>query len=233
MYTGMQVPLESNPPVVGGVVEDHPAAEIGLQEGDRIVSIDGQSIDEWTDIVNIIHKAPNQEISIQWERNGEMFQESVVPKEDTFREVGLIGIEPLMQHKDVGFFPAMGYGFKSTANLAGMMLRSFGMLFSGKVSVKEGLGGPIRIAQMTGETAKAGLTSLLGFAALLSINLGLINLFPIPALDGGHLILLGAEAIMRKPVSTKAKLIFQQIGMAIIFALMIFVFFNDIMRIVS
>lgn len=233
MYTGMDVSLKSEPPIVGGVIENYPADEIGLQRGDRIVSINGEQIKTWTDITTIIHPAVDQDILIKWERNGTLYQATVAPREDTFREVGLVGIEPMTEHKDVSFFPAIGYGFKSTYNLTGMMLKSFGMLFTGKISVKEGLGGPVRIAQMTGETAKAGFMSLLGFAALLSVNLGLINLFPIPALDGGHLILLGAEGIMRKPVSTKAKMIFQQIGMAIIFGLMIFVFFNDIMRLVS
>ncbi|OPZ77850.1 MAG: Regulator of sigma-W protease RasP [bacterium ADurb.Bin431] len=112
-----------------------------------------------------------------------------------------------------------------------MMFRSFGMLFSGDVSVKEGLAGPVRIAQMTGETAKAGFGSLVMFMALLSLNLGIINLFPIPALDGGHLLLLAYEGVTRKPISTKVRLVVQQIGMAMLLALMLFVIFNDFVNI--
>lgn len=233
MSTGIETPVEPTYSVVGTVIEGQPADNIGLQAGDRIVAINGQKVEKWEEIVQIIHAHPEEELTIKWERDGEIFTNNVTPRLDKLNDVGLIGISPVTEQKPVGFFAAIGYGFESTYNLTALMFKSFGMLFSGEVSAKEGLAGPVRIAKMTGDSAKSGLSSLVIFAALLSVNLGLINLFPIPALDGGHLVLLAVEGVIRKPLSTRVKMIIQQIGLALLFALMIFVVFNDMINILN
>ncbi len=218
-------------PVVGRVMENMPAQAAGLQPGDRIVSIDGAAISSWDDLIRIIHASPEKEIKIEWERSGAPMSALITPKLDKMLGYGLVGIDAKTINVRPGFFKGMAVGWQSTWNLTRMMFRSFGMLFSGDVSVKEGLAGPVRIAQMTGETAKAGFGSLVMFMALLSLNLGIINLFPIPALDGGHLLLLAYEGVTRKPISTKVRLVVQQIGMAMLLALMLFVIFNDFVNI--
>ncbi|HOH08135.1 MAG TPA: RIP metalloprotease RseP [bacterium] len=226
--TGIPEPVG---PIVGRVMENMPAQTAGLQPGDRIVRIDGAPISSWDDLIRIIHASPEKEIKIEWERSGAPMSALITPKLDKMLGYGLVGIDAKTINVRPGFFKGMAVGWQSTWNLTRMMFRSFGMLFSGDVSVKEGLAGPVRIAQMTGETAKAGFGSLVMFMALLSLNLGIINLFPIPALDGGHLLLLAYEGVTRKPISTKVRLVVQQIGMAMLLALMLFVIFNDFVNI--
>ena len=222
--TGVPKPVG---PIVGRVMENMPAQAAGLQPGDKIVRIDSKAISSWDDLIQIIHGSPEKTILIEWERDGQPMSAQIVPKLDKMLGYGLIGIDAKTVNIKPGFFEGIGLGWQSSWNLTTMMFRSFGMLFSGDVSLKESLAGPVRIAQMTGETAKAGFGSLVMFMALLSLNLGIINLFPIPALDGGHLVLLAIEGVTRKPISTRVRLIAQQIGMALLLALMLFVIFND------
>jgi regulator of sigma E protease len=222
--TGVPEPVG---PIVGRVMENMPAQAAGLQPGDKIVRIDNSPITSWDDLIRIIHASPDKPITVEWERDGAPMSAQITPKMDKMLGYGLVGIDAKTINVRPGLFKGIGLGWESTWNLTRMMFRSFGMLFSGDVSVKEGLAGPVRIAQMTGETAKAGFGSLVMFMALLSLNLGIINLFPVPGLDGGHLLLLGVEAVIRKPISTKVRLVVQQIGMALLLALMFFVIFND------
>ncbi len=214
-------------PIVGQVMKESPAESIGLHEGDIIKAIDGKPIETWNDMVMVIHAASDKELLLEWERNGEQFSSAVTPKLDKIQGVGLIGISPATEMRDAGIFESIAVGSRSTWNLIELVGRSFGLLFSGQVPFKEGLAGPVRIAQMAGDSAKTGFTNLMVFAAFLSLNLGILNLFPFPVLDGGHLVFLGIEAIIRRPLSVKLKMIVQQVGMAILLALMIFVIFND------
>ena len=215
-------------PVVGRVMENMPAQTAGLQPGDRIVRIDGAPIATWDDLIRIIHDAPDKPLTVEWERAGAPMSAQITPKLDKMLGYGLIGIAATEQVSvRPGLFKGLALGGESTWNWIKIMFRGIGMLFTREVSFKEGLAGPVRIAQMTGETVKAGFGSLVMFMALLSLNLGIINLFPIPALDGGHLLLLAYEGVTRKPISTKVRLVAQQIGMALLLALMLFVIFND------
>jgi len=231
MASGVDVVQEPSYAVVGQVLDGKPAAELGLQSGDEILTLDGQPVEMWDDLVAIVKAAPEEELSITWKRGQDELSGTITPEYDLVADGGLIGVSPVTVHKDVGFFSGIGYGVKSTYNLTALTFRSFGMFFSGKVSVKDGLAGPVKIAQMTGETAKAGLSSLIMWVAFLSLNIGLINLFPIPGLDGGHIMLLGIEGIMRRPLSTKTKMVVQQIGMALLLSLMVFMIINDVLNI--
>ncbi|MBN2413765.1 RIP metalloprotease RseP [candidate division KSB1 bacterium] len=231
--SGITEPVTPTMAVVGSVVQDKPAAKLGLEEGDIIKSIDSQPVYTWMDLINIIHNSAGKELTLVWERDGELSSGIVVPELDQLNGIGLIGVGPVTQIRQPGFFEAMGMGFKMTWNLTALIGKSFKLLFSGKVPFKDSIGGPIQIAKMTGEQAEAGFESLMWFAAFLSINLGLLNLLPIPVLDGGHLVFLAIEAVIRRPLSVKMKLVVQQIGMALLLALMLFVIVNDFSRLVK
>ncbi len=232
LINGINEPVEPMTPIIGSVMNDMPAAKIGLEEGDVITAIQGQEIQKWDDLVAIIHNVPEKEVLIEWERNGEAMSGTVVPVLDPIHEIGLIGVGPVTEIRQPGIFEAFWIGTKMTWNMTVMIGESFGLLFSGQVPFKESIGGPIAIAKMTGEQASAGFNYLMGFAAMLSINLGLLNLLPLPVLDGGHLVFILIEGIMRKPLSIKIKLMVQQIGLALLLALMVFVIFNDVSRLI-
>ncbi len=218
-------------PVVDKVSENMPAARAGLKSGDVITRIDSQPIKSWDDLTRIIHNHAREPLQIEWTRQGETFSATITPEHEQSRDIGMIGIRPKTKTVPAGVFKSIQLGFVNTWNLTKMMFRAFGLLFSGEVSAKEGLAGPIRIAQMAGESARGGMGNLLIFTALISLNLGILNLLPIPVLDGGHLLLLGTEAVMRRPLSVKVRMIIQQIGMVVILALMLFVIINDVIQV--
>ena len=137
----------------------------------------------------------------------------------------------LMQKKQVGIIYSTYLSFNYSLNLTKLVYRSLKQVIVGEQSFKNAFGGPIVIAKMAGESARSGAENLFVFMAFLSLNLGFLNLLPIPVLDGGHLLFILIEAIIRRPVSSKTKLVVQQIGMALLLALMVFVIINDIRRI--
>lgn len=224
-HIGVEEPVG---PIVGAVSEDSPAKEIGLIEGDIIKNIDGVTINEWDDIINIIHNSPGKELTIQWLRDGELATATVVPKLDIIQEKGFIGMSAQSENRKPGIVEAASLGLQSGWRLTKYMGRSFSLMFKGEIPFKSSIAGPLRIGKMAGDSAKRGVDDFFSFMALLSLNLGIINLLPFPVLDGGHLVFLGIEGIIRRPLSVKLKLVFQQVGMAILLALMIFVIFNDV-----
>jgi regulator of sigma E protease len=149
--------------------------------------------------------------------------------EDEITEVGLIGIAPETTYKDAGMFEAVGSGFSQMWWWSKVTVVSLKMLVTGQESMKS-VGGPIFIAQLAGETAKSGLMDFFNLIAIISINIGFLNILPIPALDGGHLVVTLIEGVKGKPLKTKTRLVIQQIGMALLLTLMIFVIYNDIAR---
>ncbi len=239
IYTGLVmwqgVPQEMDAPhaIVGTVVDGAPAEEIGLQSGDKITMLDGQPVRLWGDLIAAVNSVGDKPVAIEWERNGQTFQSTITPKMNEEQDVYQIGISlflPDPVYDKVGFFAGFKHGAILTYDYTIAIFKGFGMLFSGQVPAKDALAGPIKIAEMTGQVAERGFDALLYFAALLSINLGLLNLLPIPVLDGGHLVLLGVEGITRRPISTKIKMTVQQVGMALLLALMVFVIINDVLK---
>ena len=220
-------------PVVGTVIENTPAQQIGLQKGDVIKKVDGVDIESWGDLVRIIHHSAGRELEIQWERNGEIMTAVVTPQYDKIQDMGLIGIAPESRLRKPGLFEATALGVSWGWHLTKLLGRSFALMIKGEISFKKSVAGPVGIMYMAGESAKAGFGGLLAFAALLSLNLGLLNLLPIPVLDGGHLVFLAVEGVMRRPLSVRLKLIIQQVGMALLLALMIFVIFNDVTKLLK
>ena len=228
-------PVENPLPVVSKLVDEMPAKEAGILPGDKIISVNGEPVHNWNDMVLHIHSIPEKSIILRIERNGEYITKQFTTSfklnqtQTGVDTIGFIGIGQEIQYVDVDLFQACVSGFNSTMAGFGIMVMSIKMLVTGEASLKE-LGGPIMIAQLAGETARAGIPSFLSFMALISINLAFINILPIPGLDGGHIFVSIIEVIIRKPLSVKTRMIFQQIGMALLLLLMITVLYNDIGR---
>lgn len=235
-YTG--IPEFSNEPVIAQLVPNMPAEGIGLQVGDRILSVNGKGIETWSDLSSIIHALPNTEISLTIERDVEQFDIDVKTKyqvaviDGKLDTLGAIGIIQNYYFKPIGFVEAIQTGSIATVNGFGMIIMSLSMLASGEASLKD-IGGPIMIAQLAGETAKAGWIPLLTFMALISCNLAFINILPIPGLDGGHILIIVIEGIIRRKLSIKVRMVIQQVGMAFLLLLVATVIVNDIGRLIA
>ena len=235
VYTGLSYhfgkPVDNPPAIVSQLVEGMPAKEAGVLPGDKIISINGEPVDNWNDMALKIHSMPEKNITLEIDRDGKNITKQFTTSfsKTGVDTVGSIGISMERQYVDVDLLEAGVSGFNSTMVGFGIIVISVKMLITGEASLKE-LGGPIMIAQLAGETARAGLPTLLSFMALISINLAFLNILPIPGLDGGHILISIIQAIIRKPLSLKTRMIFQQIGMAFLLLLMIIVFYNDIGR---
>lgn len=225
-------------PTVGTVGENTPAAKQGLKAGDQIVAIDQIGLESWDEMARLITESSGRELLFSVLREGTLMSIPIIPElkitknlfgEDTDRY--LIGIGPSGDsiHKTLGPIEAIAESFKQTYRITELTVLSIVKMIQGTLS-RETLGGPIMIAQMAGEQAKEGAANFFFFIALLSINLGIINFLPIPVLDGGHLLFFLVEAIMGRPVNTKMREIAQQVGIFLLLLLMIYVFYNDINR---
>jgi len=221
------LPVPSPEAVVGEIEKNSPAAGLNLQPGDRILSVAGKEVGTWEELTKVIHALPDSTIAIVWEREGARNESTLKTIFDRERNIGRIGIGPIAVMREVSFGEAVlasgGYSIFLTRQLGNALAR----IFSGEASVKNELAGPIQIMMFTGDFARQGFGKLLEFMALISLQLGLLNILPIPVLDGGHLVFLGLEAALRRPVSIKVRMVVQQIGMALLLALMVFILVND------
>ena len=221
--------------LISEVVADYPAIEAGLVSGDKVVSIDGNPLSTWVEMTEYIHSRPNTELEVSWERDGELFSEKIktraerVPVDGKLRELGMIGIRPEVTIRDAGFFESIQAGIGRTYFWGKLILTSLGMLVTGEESFKS-VGGPIFIAQLAGDSARSGLDSLFNLIAILSINLAILNILPIPAFDGGHLIVIIIEWIKKGPLAVKTKMMIQQVGFALFIVMAALVIFNDLSR---
>ncbi len=228
------------PAMVGDVVAGSPASKAGLERGDQIVSIAGEPVNSWESMTKIVQANANKKIDFIIQRNGQTLTKEITPEpadeigeDGTSHIVGKIGIGLYYEKNRLPFFHAFTEGFNRTIFYTDLNIKALGWVVTGKKSAKEMLGGPIMITKMAGQIARTGFGDLLGFIAQLSIVLAIINVVPIPALDGGHIAIVLIEEIRRKPLSTATKIKIQQVGMAILFVLIIFVMYNDIMRLLS
>lgn len=226
------------PADVGKVMEGSAAEKAGLKPGDVFLKIDGTDIDRFEQVRQIVQMAPGRPLTIVVRRGQQDVSVTAIP--DTVEEtqfgstqkIGRLGVS--RSSSDMVFirhdpFTAVWKATERTYVLTGSILGALGQMVTGKRTAKE-LGGPVRIAQISGDMAQAGLVMIIQFAAVLSINLGLINLFPIPLLDGGHLVFYGVEAIRGRPVGEKVMGYSLNIGMALILCLTIFVTWNDLVQ---
>ncbi|MDY6820834.1 MAG: RIP metalloprotease RseP [Deferribacterota bacterium] len=227
-------------PIVGEVKKDMPAYGI-LENGDKIISINGKKIKFWEEMSSIVKENPDNKLTLEIERKGQIKKVTITPSleesQNIFGEkikVGLIGITPSNDITTVRYNPleSLSMAVARTYEITKLTLVGIVKIFQ-RVVPADNIGGPILIFQMAKDTAEAGLNSLLVFTSVISINLAILNLLPIPVLDGGHLFFYFIEAIRRKPVSLKAREVGQIIGLALILALTFFAFYNDIIRIIK
>lgn len=235
---GARVP--SSVAKVGNVLPDMPAAAAGLRPGDIVTAVDGQPVGSWDELSQTIRQSGARPLILTIERSGERLQVSVTPKEreerSLFGEVTgkayLIGIERGFDQIAVNPFTAVAMGAQQTAWWVGTIVVALAKMVQGKIPASE-IGGPILIAQAAGEQARLGLENLLHFMAVISVNLGVLNLLPVPILDGGHLFFFLVEAIRRRPLDTRYREVAQQVGLVLLLALMVFAFYNDIARVLQ
>jgi regulator of sigma E protease len=240
VYASAGAPMPSTEPRLGGVSASMPAERAGLKAGDVVVSIDGTSIESWEVLSKTVRGSGGKTLHMVVERDGSRVDIEVTPEEHDLtspdgskaERAFLIGVEPSHQWENVGAFKAIELAAEQSVGTALAVLQGLGHMITGHVSVKE-LGGPIAIAQAAGRQARNGVWNYLMMLALLSINLGVLNLMPVPALDGGHLALLSIEGVLGRPLKPRALELAQQVGVLLLVSLMVFVFYNDIHRLVQ
>lgn len=216
-------------PQITEVSSGLPASKVGVQRGDNILKINGKYVFTAEDVTQAISQNPEKTITVTWLRNGKEMSTYVTP--NSSGRIG-IGIQtmfdgPLITEK-YGFFEAIQIGTVELVNFTWLYLKGLGNIITGQVSFSQSVGGPIKIAEMATQSAKRGILPFLYLMAVLSVSLAIINIFPFPALDGGHLFFLLFEAIFRREVPNKIRLVLQQAGMVILLAFMAFVIYNDI-----
>lgn len=226
------------PTTIGSTQDGLPAERAGLKIGDQITHIDGCPVKEWGELAEIIREGGKRSLDISFVRNSEVFTVQITPvmttgrnifgEEVTFPVIGISASDDVTMER-MNPLEAFVAGIDRTGKIIYLTYVSIIKLVQRIVPIST-LGGPILIAQLAGEQAQAGIVPLLFFVALLSINLGVLNLLPIPILDGGHLLFLGIELILGRPVSLKKREIAQQIGLVILISLMAVVFYNDLVR---
>lgn len=226
-FSGVATP--STEPVLGKVIEGEAADKAGLQDGDRILAIDGKPVETWTDLLAAIRDKGGETLSFRVARGGEEVEAQVTPVYDAQQKRAMVGVMGATETRHPGFAESVQLAVTRTAAILYAMAEALYKILL-ELSGAE-LAGPLGVAQMAGEVAQMGFVPLLNFAAFLSLNLGLVNLFPIPALDGGHFLLLCVEAVRGKPLGPKAFGYVQRVGIALLLLLMLFATKNDIMRV--
>lgn len=231
------------PPVIGSVVVDGPAAQAGLQAGDRVLAVNAEPVPNWQTLVHHIRQTTQGDLALTIERAGQPLTLRVTPQfvSERGQRLARIGATPHMDpvilermrtvHQD-GPVEAMVHAIERTWDLSIFSLRMMGRMLMGEVSVKN-LSGPISIADYAGQSAQAGWIPFVGFLALISISLGVLNLLPIPMLDGGHLLYYLLEWIGGKPVPDRIQELAQRVGIALLLTLMTFALYNDLARLLA
>ena len=225
-------------PVIGEITPGSPAAEAGFQRGDRVVSADGQPVQTWTQFVDIVRSRPGQPIEMVVDRAGESIR--LAPVAGSERElnvdmerveIGRLGVAPeaQLEFRRMGLVDSLGYGFSTTWGTRVMIVQLVGDLFTGEASPRS-LGGPLAIGQLSGQAARYGIEMFLQWMALLSVNLAVLNLLPIPVLDGGQLLFIGVEAIRGRPLSIEQRLRLSHLGLIIVVGIMVWAITNDFLR---
>ncbi len=226
-------------PVIGDVTEGSPAQQAGLQKDDQVLEINGLAIKSWEEMAGIITGSKGKSLALTVGRGESTFAAKVIPKQISAKNIFgeeikryVIGIKSSGDTfvRDLNPIQALSESIIQTWKISKLVVISIVKILQGTISVKN-IGGPIMIAEMAGQQAREGAVNFIFFIALLSVNLGVLNILPIPVLDGGHLIFFFIEAATGHPVSIKVREIAQQAGILILILLMIFVFYNDIARI--
>ena len=232
---GWGIMKPSDQPIVGDVVPGLPAAAAKLQENDRILSIDGRPIASWNELATAIHARPEQKLAVVIERPGssgrapETLHLTLIPARDPVQGIGLIGIVPKVNKVQPGLKGSLGAACLDIEAWTLQPLKYLG----GKLRRMEGpseLSGPIGIAQMVTKATREGISYVIYLIAIISTGLGLFNLFPIPILDGGHILLYTIEGVIRRPLSPKAIQVAHAIGLSIVLTIFLYSSYQDVLR---
>jgi regulator of sigma E protease len=221
---------------IGSVEKGSPAEAAGIQRGDRIIAIDGRRVDSWEALSGAIKESQGKPLKLQMQRESGEVPVTVVPRKKEARNIfgesreeWMIGIGSQVTIEKGNAGLSIVKAFTQTYEYSKLTLVALYKMVTGEVSPRN-LGGPILIAQMAGQQAQEGFASFLAFIAVLSINLGVLNLLPIPVLDGGHLLFFAVEAVIGRPVSLRHREVAQQVGIFLLVLLMVYAFYNDIAR---
>lgn len=222
------------PPEVGEAMIGAPAYLVGIKEGDRIISVDGESVKYWHELATIIHGSADKEIELMVEREGRTFPIKVTPvSQQVFGEnVGIIGIgQPVYDYYvERHGWKSVPYALKEVQHKMRTICIMLREIITHPMKNRKFVGGPFLIFQMAGQEAKKGLSHFLNFMAFVNIMLAVINLLPLPVLDGGHVMFFCLEKLRRKPLSLKTQELIQRVGIALLITLVIFLFANDTLR---
>jgi len=233
VFAWFGVPTASNENVIGSIISGKPAAAAGLEAGDKVLAVNGVETPDWNSVTSQIHASPGETVTLTIEKAStkEIIILDIIPELDEQTGRGLIGISPNVVNQRVSIFKAIQYGIQQTVEFTRLIVLLIIQMITGEVPVE--LSGPVGIVQVIGEGAKQGLADLFSLTAILSIQFGILNLLPIPALDGGQLAVLTYEGISRKPLPPEKKGLIQLTGFALLMALMIAVTYQDIARLLS
>ncbi len=228
-------------PIIGSVVKDKPAAKAGMKSGDLIQKINNIKIKHWYQLLQIVQASGNKPILMEVLRNGKNIKLSLIPELKLYnnKDVGFIGasvkqqfiVANWLRNQKYSITTSLAMALSETKNLTVTSFQMIGKFISGKVSLRN-IGGPIGIAQGAGQSAKIGLAYYLSFLALISISLGVINILPVPMLDGGHLLFFMVEAIIGRPLSKPIREQLMVVGIVLLLSLMVLAMFNDISRLI-
>lgn len=222
--------------VIGSLVADQPAIEAGLRPEDRIVSIGGQPVKTWHEVVERVRASPGKPLALVVERNGERRNVTLTPRAEREGKavVGKMGAyeRPPHAYRKLGFGEALAYGTAQTVGMVRTLLVTLRDLFTGALSPRN-LGGLLAIGEASGESAQMGGAAYLWFLALLSVNLAVLNLLPIPILDGGHLMFLAIEGVRGRPLSVESRIRLSHVGLILVVGLMLWANGNDVVRLIE
>ena len=246
VFLGLKLPiaipnLDSITTTIENVMDGSPAMEAGMRSNDTVVSINGSPVSDWNEMAEIFSKNPGKELKLKVRREENLMDVTVTPKPETVKNekgedivIGRIGISKKMDAKVIQSASILSAPFRGIEAVYGWCVLTVEVvvrLFSGALSAKQ-IGGPILIVDAAAKAASVGAFTYFNFIAIISINLAVLNLLPVPVLDGGHIMFLTIEALRRKPLSEKIMIVANKVGMALLLLLITFVFYNDIVRIV-
>jgi len=216
-------------PAIGEVVKDSPAEKAGIKTGDILLSLNGVSLYSAKQTTEIISANPKKELQLVVQRDKEEVNISVTPGEDA--KIG-VAIGPVFmgesKMRKYGAFESVYYGWKDIEKMTALTFSMIGKVFTGDVEFKKAFGGPIKIAQIAAKSADSGMANFLYFLALLSLSLAILNIMPFPVLDGGHLVMIIVEAVIKREIPIKIKMAIQNTGLVLLLLLMAFIIYNDI-----
>ena len=231
--------IEETAPIITAVMNGSPAMEAGIKEGDRVVAIEGQPIHTWAQMTGIVKESPNRPLKVEVNRGGQIVALTMTPALEKVSvngksvEIGKIGVSGPGRSLIRAANPllALWHGLEATWGWTELTAVGIYKMIAGEISSKN-IGGPLTIASISGEAGAQGMASVIFLIAILSINLGVLNLLPIPILDGGHLLFFAIEAVMRKPLADRQRELAQQAGLLLLVGIMVFAFWNDIERVI-